>query len=190
MRTGTFVIALLGAICITTSAWAIKDPETGVTFPDSSSCGGAAATAAGVGVREATFGIDVYAVVLYVNAAAKGSSIRSTNACVKIHMKFVRDVGADKIKKAWIKGFGKNGLGKSDPTVQKLLSITDREIKKRKSMILEVKGSKVIYTYMGKSVTITGAAKLGKAIKKIYLGSGSPTPELIKDIKKRGVAKP
>ncbi len=191
MRISMFIASSICVLTLAVSpASAIKDPETSVVFPDTSTCDGAPAVAAGVGVREATFGIDVYAVVLYANAKAKGISLRATDECVKIRMRFVRDVGAGKIKKAWIKGFKKNGLAKNDATVQKLLSITDREIKKHKEMILEIHGAKVVYTYMGKSVTITGAAKLGKAIRKIYLGSGSPTPELIKSVKKRGVAKP
>ena len=105
-------------------------------------------------------------------------------------MRFVRDVGASKIKDAWIKGFKKNGLAASDASVQKLLSITDQEIKKKREMVIVMKGGSVVYSYMGKSVTITGASKLARAIKNIYLGKGSPTPELIKDLRKRGVAKP
>lgn len=182
------IAVLILVLGLSTHAWAIKDPETGLSFSDQSKCGGVSASAAGVGVREATFGIDVYAVVLYT--AAKGESIRSTDKCVKIQMRFVRDVGADKIRKAWIKGFKKNGLAKSDASVQKLLSITSNEIKKKQEMIVEIAGNKVIYSYQGKSVTIENASKLAKAIKSIYLGKGSPTPELIKDIKKRGIAQP
>lgn len=186
----TMIIAALAVVFASSSAWAIKDPETSVVFPDSSKCLGEDAKAAAVGVREATFGIDVYAVVLYVSPKAAGKSVRSTNECVKLSMRFVRDVGASKIKDAWIKGFKKNGLSAGDATVKKLLSITDQEIKKKGKMVIVAKGGTVVYSYMGKSVTITGASKLARAIKSIYLGGGSPTPALIKDLKKRGVAQP
>ncbi|MBW2733695.1 MAG: chalcone isomerase family protein [Deltaproteobacteria bacterium] len=172
------------------TAWGIKEPETGRTFPNTTTCGGAQAKAAGVGVREATFGIDVYAVVLYASDKAAGQSVRSTSECIKIRARFVRDVGADKIRAAWLKGFKKNGLSASDPTVTKFLGVVGGEMKKNREMVMEMHGSKVIHKYMGKTVTVTGAAKLARALKSIYTGSGSPTPELLKDLKKRGMVRP
>ena len=171
-------------------AWAIKDPETGVVFPNKVKCDGAGATAAGVGVREATLGVDVYAVVLYVNPKAAGKSVRATSACVKIRARFVRDVDADKVRGAWVKGFKKHGLSTSDPVVKKFLGIIRGEIKKRQEMVMTTSAGKVIFRYAGRAVTITRAAKLASAIKKVYLGSSSPTPTLVKDLRKRGVARP
>lgn len=168
----------------------IKDPETGVVFPGSSKCMGETARAAAVGVREATFGIDIHAVVLYVSSKAEGKIVRMTNECVKFAFRFVREVSARKIKDAWIKGFRKNDLMASDATVQKLLGIIDQAIKKRGEMVVVIKSGTVVYTYIDKSIKITDARKLGRAIKSIYLGGGSPTPKLIKDLKMRGVAKP
>jgi hypothetical protein len=169
-------------------AWAIKDPETGVSFPNQIKCDGEQAKAAGVGVREATFGVDVYAVVVYVSPKAKGKSIRGTGECVMIHAKFVRDVGLDKIKEAWNKSFKKYGVGGAK--VKKFMGIIKKEMKKHGNMMMVVHGDKVVHKYMGASVTIKGAKKLGTVIKKVYLGGGSPTPKLIKDVKKRGFAKP
>ncbi len=172
------------------SAWAIKDPETGVVFPDTVKCGGATAKAAGVGVREATLGVDVYAVVLYVSPKALGKSVRATGACVKIRARFVRNVGANKVRGAWVKGFKKHGLSTGDPTAKKFLALISGEIKKKREMVMTTHGAKVVFSYMGRRVTITKAARLASVIKKVYLGSGSPTPTLIKDTRKRGVAKP
>jgi len=59
MRLSSLAIAAVFTFGLTITASAITDPETKVSFSNSSKCGGAAATAAGVGVREATFGIDV-----------------------------------------------------------------------------------------------------------------------------------
>jgi hypothetical protein len=171
-------------------AWAIKDPETGETFPDKVKCEGADAQAAGVGVREATFGVDVYAVVLYVSTKAKGKSVRGTDECVMIRARFVRDVGVDKIKEAWLGGFKKHGLSAGDATVKKFLGAIKGEMKKKKEMVMITAGDKVVHKYMGSTVTISGAKKLASAIKKIYLGGGSPTPALVKDLGKRGFAKP
>ena len=179
------MITLIGS-----SAWAIKDPETGLNFADTSRCSGAAAKAAGVGVREATMGIDVYGVVVYINASVAGKSMRSASGCVKMLARFVRNVGADKIRAAWLKGFKKNGLSAGDATVKKFLSVITTEIKKRRYMVMEMKGSNVYFKYMGKGVSISGAGKLARAIKNIYLGGNSSTPALVKDVRKRGIAKP
>jgi hypothetical protein len=170
-------------------ARAIKDPETGVTFPDQVKCDGEQAKAAGVGVREATFGVDVYGVVVYVSPKAKGKSIRATDECVLLRAKFVRDVGVDKITEAWNKGFKKYGVAGS-AQAKKFLSVIKKEMKKFGNMTMMVHGDKVVHKFMGGSVTVKGAKKLGAAIKKIYLGGGSPTPKLIKDVSKRGFAKP
>ena len=180
------------ALIVTTvgPAWAIKDSETGETFPDKIQCEGAEARAAGAGVREATFGVDVYAVALYVSTKAKGQSVTGTKECVMIRARFVRDVGEDKIKEAWLNGFKKHGLSAGGATVKKFLGVVKGEMKKKKEMVMTTAGDKVVHAYMGRSVTITGAAKLAGAIKKIYLGGGSPTPALVKDVKKRGFAKP
>jgi hypothetical protein len=177
-------------LLVASPAWAIKDPETGVNFPDQTQCGGAKAKAAGVGVREATMGVDVYGVVLYVSTKALGKSVQATQECVKIRARFVREVGEGKIRDAWLKGFKKNGLSAGDATVKKFLGVIKGEIKEHKDMVMEVQKDRVIFSYMKKKVTITGAKKLATAVKRIYLGSGSPTPTLVKDVKKRGVARP
>ncbi len=183
--------ALFCALTLTgLNAWAIKDPETDVVFPDTTRCLGATGKAAGVGVREATMGIDVYAVVVYVGPKALGKSVRATSACVKIRTRFVRTVGADKVRTAWVKGFKKYGISATDPKAKKFLGIIAGKIKKGQAMNMTTKGAKVVFRYAGAKVTITGAARLASVVKKIYLGSGSPTPALVKDLRKRGVAKP
>jgi Chalcone isomerase-like len=179
------VVLTLGA-----PAWAITDPETKQSFPGQTACDGVKAKAAGVGVREATMGIDVYAVVVYVSPKAKGKSIRATSECVKIRARFVRDVEADKVRDAWKKGFRKYGLSTGDATVKKFLSVIRGEIKEKREMVMMTSGDKVVHTYMGRKVTITGAKKLAAAIKKVYLGGSPPAPTLVKSVRGRGVAKP
>lgn len=184
------VVVGLGSLLIAGSAWAIKEPETGVSFPDNTKCAGAPAKAAAVGVREATFGIDVYGAVLYVTDKAAGKSLRGTEECMKIRTRFVRDVEAEKIRGAWVDGFKKQGLSTSDPGAAKLLGVIKQEMKKGKEMAMEVFGAKVVFRYMAQTVTISGAKKLAQAIKGIYLGSSSPIPSLVKDLGKRGLARP
>lgn len=179
-----------GLLAMTGTAHAIKDPETGVSFPDTARCAGASAKAAGVGVREATLGIDVYAVVVYVAKDIAKKSVRWSHGCVLIRARFVRDVGADKIRDAWKKGLMKNGVSSGDPALKKFLSVIRGEMKEKREMVMEIKRGSVAFKYMGHKVSIAKASKLGRAIKKLYLGSGSPTPALVKSVRKRGVAKP
>lgn len=191
MRAATCALVttvLCGAVG--SSAWAIKEPETGLTFPDQSSCAGEPARAVGVGVREATFGVDVYGVVLYASAAAKGQSLRQTAACVKIQARFVRDVGADKIRKAWLDGLKKKGLPASERAVRAMLGVITSEMKKKQLMVIECRKDSVQFHYMGRNVTVDRAAQLSRAIRRIYLDAGSPTPSLVKDIAKRKLARP
>ena len=172
------------------SAWALKDPETGQAFANTSRCGGRPAKAAGVGVREATFGIDVYAVVVYVAPSVEGKSIRRSSGCVKILARFVRKVASAKVLAAWKKSLKRNGVSPTSPAAKKFLSVITGDMRKLGFMVMETKGSKVYHKFMNKSVTVRGARKLARAIRATYLGGGSPTPKLIKDVKKRGVAKP
>lgn len=188
MNSKTWVAAVLGLMICAGPAWAIKDPETKESFSDTATCFGKAAKAAAVGVREATFGIDVYAVVLYTETP--GQSVVGTKGCVRIRARFVRDVGANKIRDAWLKGFKKHGVSADDAAVKSFLQIVSGEMKKKREMVIDIAGDKVVHSYMSKSVTVEKAEKLGVAIKKIYVGKGSPVPTLRKDLKKRGVAKP
>lgn len=188
----TRILGVVGilVLVLSSNAWAIKEPETGQRFPDQVTCEGKPARAAGVGVREATFGVDVYAVVVYMSEEAKGASVRGTDACVMIRARFVRDVGLDKIQEAWHQSFKRQGLSTSDPAVKKFLSVITAEMKENREMLMVTHGDKVRHKFMGKSVTVTGSKKLADAIKGTYLGGGSPTPNLIKDLKKRGYARP
>jgi hypothetical protein len=191
MRTLSWLSLFCGALLMASQAWAVKEPETGHVFPDSASCGGATAKVAGVGVREATiFSVDVYAVVAYASPKAAGKSLMGTSECVKLRAYFVRNVEVEKLKKAWYKGFSKNGLFKSDAKVVKFMSVVNKDMKKRSEMVMEMWGSKVKHTYMGSSVTVDGASALGRAIKKIYLGPNTPVKTLAKSVRKRGYAKP
>lgn len=172
-------------------AWGIKDPETGVTFPDSSTCGAKPAKAAGVGVREATFGVDVYAVVVYASPEGFGKSLRaSADACVKIVARFVREVDAEKVRGAWLEGLGKQGLTPQDASVKRLLGAVRGPMKKSGQLVLEVQKEQVTFQYLSRRVSITSAPRLARAVKGIYLGPSSPTPSLVEDLRRRGIAKP
>jgi len=184
------IVTLCALVGASAPARAIQEPETKQVFPDQVPCDGAKAIAAAAGVREAAFGVDVYGVVLYVAPEAKGKSVTGTEACVCIRARFVRDVGADKIREAWISGLKKHGLSAGDAAVKQFLGLIGAEMKKGGEMVMTTHGDKVVFKYMKRSVTIAGARKLAGAIKKVYLGSGSPTPALSKDLGRRGVAKP
>ena len=82
------------------------------------------------------------------------------------------------------------GLSSGNAQVKKFLSVIRGEMKDKREMVMQTHGGEVTHRYMGRSVTIKDAKKLASAIKKIYLGGGSPAPTLLKDVRKRGTAKP
>ncbi|MCB9555926.1 MAG: chalcone isomerase family protein [Deltaproteobacteria bacterium] len=182
------------AICLLSiplTAEAIKDPETGQHFADTTTCGGQPAQVVGVGVREAMMGIDVYAVAIYASKAAQtDSSLQKTSGCVKILDRFVRNVPASKIRDAWHKGFKQQGISASDPLLKQFMAAVDSDMKKHGFMVLEIDQDRVFYRYQKRSVSLTKASALGRAIKAIYLGPSSAIPTLVKSVKALGRARP
>ena len=83
----------------------------GVSFPDQAQVEGSNLSLNGLGLRQATaFKVNVYVAALYV---AKTSSDRE-RACwdrarpSELILQFVRNVGADDLRKGWSEGFEKN----------------------------------------------------------------------------------
>src|SRR5205823_542444 len=82
----------------------------GVNFPDQAQVAGSNLVLNGLGLRQATaFKVNVYVVALYV---AKSSSdpnvLLGSNTPSELILQFVRNVGADDLRKGWSEGFEKN----------------------------------------------------------------------------------
>lgn len=84
--------------------------KLGFSFPDTLTVRGKKLVLNGIGVREATvFKVDVYAAGLYLeNKSQEAEKILESKQVKRIELRFVRDVAAKKLRKAWQEAFAKN----------------------------------------------------------------------------------
>jgi hypothetical protein len=99
----------LMAVMVMVSGTALAGTKAGVTMPDSITVGGQSLVLNGMGLREATLGIDVYVAGLYVqHPTSDPAQLIDARQKKQLVLKFVHDVGHDKIVKAWHEGFAKS----------------------------------------------------------------------------------
>jgi hypothetical protein len=85
----------------------------GVSFPDQAQVEGASLVLNGLGLRLATFlKVKVYVAALYVGKTSNDpAAILGSSAPTELILQFVRDVGADDVRKGFEEGFEKNAKG-------------------------------------------------------------------------------
>jgi hypothetical protein len=154
----------------------------GVNFPDQIQVDGSNLTLNGLGLRQATaFKVNVYVAALYVSKTSNdANAILAANAPKELTMQFVRDVGADDLRKGWNEGFEKNA--KAD-----LAALKDRIATYNGWMADMKSGQKITVVHKpgaGVEVNVSGSAKgtikgddFAKALFSIWLGD-PPNPEL------------
>ncbi len=104
MRVSILLISLL-ALAGTSDA----GTKAGVTLPDTATVGTKQLTLNGMGLREATLGIDVYVAGLYLeHPSSDPAQIVAANEPKLLVLRFVRDVDHGKIVGAWHEGFEHN----------------------------------------------------------------------------------
>src|SRR5260221_10330987 len=103
-----FLIAALGA-----GAAHAKECK-GVNFPDQAQVEGSNLMLNGLGLRQATaFKVNVYVAALYVaKTSSDASAILGATTPSELILQFVRNVGADDLRKGWSEGFEKNSKDK------------------------------------------------------------------------------
>ena len=82
----------------------------GVSFPDKVEVDGSTLLLNGLGLRQATaFKVNVYVGALYlVKTSSDATAILGANAPKEVVLQFLRNVGADDLRKGWSEGFEKN----------------------------------------------------------------------------------
>src|SRR5258706_3784309 len=82
----------------------------GVNFPDQAQVEGSNLMLNGLGLRQATaFKVNVYVAALYVaKTSSDASAILGASTPNELILQFVRNVGADDLRKGWREGFEKN----------------------------------------------------------------------------------
>jgi hypothetical protein len=155
----------------------------GVSMPDTVEVEGSKLVLNGLGIREATvLQVDVYVAGLYLPAkTSDGGKAASDDVAKRLVLKFVREVSAADVAKAWSEGFEKNaGAGKK---------AFDDRIKKLNGWMSDLKvGDQAIFTYLpGKGIEVSVKGKVKgivegvdfmKVFYSIWLGKSPPNPGL------------
>jgi hypothetical protein len=181
----------------------VKEPKSGVGFPETMDASGKSLALGGVGLRTKMM-FKVYAGALYLDPsvksdlasfkaqAAKPSQQLYDEICNKpftkmFVMHFVRDVEKDKIRESFEEGLGKsmNTSGTDAGAVKAFLDAAGVDMKEGQLLSVAVSGDEVtVTTPAGAAQPIKNAA-LAKAVPAIWLGK-SPISE---DLKKGMVSR-
>lgn len=189
-----FMYALLLAFfCWAPTQAQVKEPATGINFPEQGSNYGANFTLTGVGVRK-KLGFKVYAIGSYLETGklVKGKDVASQlladGPAKLVIMQFVRDVDAGKIRETFEEGLQKNvpsyataAKKDGDAFLNAMVDLKPND----KMEICWKAGGQIILTVKGQTKARLQNAALAKGIWSIWFG---PSP-ISGDLKQSLVAK-
>ncbi len=171
------VIAALGA------GGAYGKECKGVNFPDQAQVEGSSLALNGLGLRQATaFKVNVYVAALYVAKTSNdANALQGSNATSELILQFVRNVGADDLRKGWSEGFEKNARDQL-PALKERIAMLN-------GWMTDVKtGERLTFIHKpgtGLQVDVNGAVKgtikgddFARAFLAIWLGADPPNPEI------------
>lgn len=155
----------------------------GVNFPEQMQVDGSSLSLNGLGMRQATMlKVNVYVAALYVAKTSSDANVLlSSTAPSELVLQFVRNVGADDIRKGWNEGFERNSKDQMPALKDRIATLN--------GWMVDVKsGDKVAFIIKpgtGVDVTLNGAVKgtikgddFSKALLSIWLGAEPPNPEI------------
>jgi chalcone isomerase-like protein len=173
----TFLVLALG-----TSTAQAKECK-GVNFADQVQVDGSALSVNGLGLRLATaLKVKVYVAALYVTKTSTDpNAILAANTPSELILHFVRNVGADDLRKAWSEGFEKNARDQLPALKERIATLN--------GWMADVKtGERLTFIHKpgaGIQVDVNGALKgtvpgedFAKAFLSIWLGANPPNPEV------------
>lgn len=177
---------ILAPLLVTTmlgTGMALGKECKGVNFPDQAQVEGSALSLNGLGLRQATFlKVNVYVAALYVpKTSSDPSALLAAPGPSELVLQFVRDVGADDIRKGWEEGFAKNASAQLPALKERIATLN--------GWMTDVKsGQRLTFIHKpgaGIEVNVNGAVKgvvkgddFAKAFLSIWLGGEPPNPEL------------
>jgi len=153
----------------------------GVELPDSTELAGQNLVLNGMGTRKATvFKVKVYVMGLYLTEKREGAkSIIQSETAKRITLQFIRDAGAEKIRKGWQKGFEKNSTDL--PALQDRIDQLNNAMKdmsKGDSMKLDFTTGRVDVVINGVKETSIEGADFQRALLAVWLGPNPPNKTL------------
>ena len=155
----------------------------GVNFPDQTQVEGSSLTLNGLGLRQATaFKVNVYVAAFYVaKTSSDPNALLASSVPSELILQFVRNVGADDLRKGWSEGFEKNSKDQL-PALKERIAMLN-------AWTADVKtGERLTFIHKpgaGLQVDVNGTVKgtikgddFAKAFLSIWLGSDPPNPEI------------
>jgi hypothetical protein len=155
----------------------------GVNFPDQTQVEGTNLTLNGLGLRQATMmKVNVYVAALYVaKTSTDPKALLGLNEPSELILQFVRNVGADDLRKGWSEGFEKNSKDQMPALKDRIATLN--------GWMSDVKtGERLTFIHKpgaGLQVDVNGAVKgivkgddFAKAFLAIWLGGDPPNPEI------------
>jgi hypothetical protein len=155
----------------------------GVSFPDQAQVEGSNLMLNGLGMRQATaLKVNVYVAALYVaKPSSDANALLASSTPSELILQFVRNVGADDIRKGWSEGFEKNAKDQLPALKERIAELN--------GWMADVKsGERLTFIRKpgaGLQVDVKGAMKgtikgddFAKAFLSIWLGADPPNPEL------------
>src|SRR5260221_3940523 len=181
-KLNVFVVTAFGAAALGAGVAHGKECK-GINFPDQAQVEGSALTLNGLGLRQATMlKVNVYVAALYVAKTSNdANALLAANTPSELILQFVRDVGADDLRKGWSEGVEKNSKNQ-------LPALKDR-IAMLNGWMADVKsGDRLTFIHkpgagieVNVNSTVKGTIKgddFAKAFLSIWLGADPPNPEI------------
>jgi hypothetical protein len=155
----------------------------GVSFPDQAQVDGSSLTLNGLGLRQATMlKVNVYVAALYVaKTSSDAGTLLGASTPSELILQFVRDVGADDVRKGWSEGFEKNAKDQLPALKERIATLNGwmADVKKGERLTFVRKPG------VGLQVDVNGTVKgivkgddFAKAFLSIWLGADPPNPEI------------
>jgi hypothetical protein len=171
-------LALLPAVC------AAQDKTCrDISFPGHVEVNGSELKLNGLGVRKATFlKVNVYVAALYVvQPLHDPKRLIDSDTLQQLELHFVRNVGVDDLRKAFIEGFERGDAGKSAALAERIARFNTWMSDMRSGQRLTF----VRLPHSGVQVSLNGVPKgtiegedFSRALMSIWLGATPPNPEL------------
>jgi hypothetical protein len=176
------VFALIGLLAWTAGVAHAADCK-GVEFPQHVRLDGNELTLNGLGIRKATFlKVSVYVAALYVTRPSQDARVLVESAGPdQLILHFVRSVGVDDLRKAWVEGFARNSAAQV-PALQGRISqlngwMSDVKAGQRLTFVRRP-GAGVQVDVNGTTKGVIAGDDFSRAFLGIWLGAMPPNAEL------------
>ena len=184
MKRNVRTILLPALVVATLGTAAVQGKECkGVDFPDQAQVDGSSLTLNGLGMRQATvLKVNVYVAALYVaKPSSDPNALLSSTTPTELILQFVRNVGADDLRKGWSEGFEKNAKGQLPALKERIAELngwmTDVKTGDRLTFIHKP-GAGIQVDVKGATKGIVKGDDFAKAFLSIWLGADPPNPEV------------